>query len=268
MSSTSSATPQSSKPVHFWMRLLLAVLLVTVFLVLGLFYRYPQLSRYLPNYQPPLTPSEITARNLPDFSEVSAMFAIFYTEANLPDLSRTFVSFPYYTDRPNPEIWLKLSVKPSAPEVTVLVSHPIVAQLQQQNWQRLGQDYLSLYQKQTTYQSIDQFLKSPPRSVKILADPVIIARQPFKTWPNIHPLQSDTQLSEYAYFITTYTPPKPIHNYYVFSTMVDASQASLNQENQLTWILDMPEINPDNKLYLGEIHVDYRQYQQQTKPAL
>lgn len=190
------------------------------------------------------------------FKPIEAMYAIFFTDANIPDRRRTNVQIPYYYEKGgHREVALTLAMEEGVPGVVVLVDHPVFEKM---TWQRLDSPSASLYQKNPKYTTVAEFWNNPPKDAKVLADPYLAYRDQLKGIPSITALTADVNFEEYDYLITTYREPEDKGTYRIFETTVDASKANLDENNKLMWKLDIPDNGPENKVYLGEIHVDYR----------
>lgn len=234
--------------------LLLKVLVILLILVGGaaVYWKFKPVVEFAPE-----NTQEGSVPDVSSFKPVSAQIAMFYTKANIPDRRRTFVQIPYYYESGSRrEMWLSLETESGTSGVIVLVDHPIFDKLT--GWQRLDSPSASLYQKKTKYTSVVEFWNQPPEEAKILADPFLVYKKQLATSKMVTPLSADVNIDEFDYVITTYREPVEKGNHRVFETTVDASQAVLNDKQEMFWKLDIPSNNQGNRIFLGEIHIDYR----------
>ncbi len=225
---------------------------IVILIILG-YLRWGQTQRISKEAPQPPTGEPVTSS--PEVKQViTTPQAIFFTKAIIPDRRKTYVLIPYKLDNPHQEMWLSLKTDPNTTEVIVLVDHPIFNQL---DWPYITNDQLTLFQKQTTYQTIEDFLQNPPKE-SVITDPHLAYQSQFSQLKTV-PLSTDLDLDQYNYLLTTYKPAYQDQGFTMFETIVDASNGTLDKDQQMLWKLDIPKIGPDNKLYLGEVHVDYRQ---------
>jgi len=240
-----------------WNKGLVIKIIVLVVLGLGWWYTGTQISK---------KPQSIVegGRNLPDFKAITSSYAVFYTTADLIDKTNTVVQFPYYFSTPHQPLFLNLQTNPGTNEVIILVDHPIIEKIK--TWSKIVSKDLVLYQREQQFSSIDNFINSPPKSGKVVADSALIFNKKIKPDANILSLGEWTSETDFDYFLTTYHEPTIKDYYNIAEFSVDASDGYLKECGEdkddchptLTWKLDMPN-SGDETLFLGEVHVDFRQ---------
>ncbi len=242
-----------------WNKGLVAKIIVVVVLGLGWWYASVQTTS-----RPQSQPITNEGRNLPDFKAITSSYAVFYTSADLIDKTNTVVQFPYYFSTPHQPLFLNLQTNPGTDEVIVLVDHPIIEKVV--DWPKIVSNDLVLYQRNQQFNSIENFISNHPKSEIIVADSTLIFNKKIKPDANILSLGEWTDDTNFDYFLTTYHEPIEKDYYNIAEFRVDASNGYLKDcgENKddchptLTWKLDMPN-SGDETLFLGEVHVDFRQ---------
>lgn len=233
-----------------------------ILLLVGLVVLWVFAAKQKPTPQQSQAPTE--GQDLPKFEELTTPFAVFYTKAEIPNKTNTVVQFPYYFSTPHQPFFLTLPTEPGEKSLTVLVDHPIVAVIK--DWPKILNERLVLYQKEMTYNSIDDFISAKP--VGSVADPALVFNNVVTAGSWVMPLNEWSEGKDFRYFLTTYHEPKLNAHYNLFETRIDASKGLLQACEKgntsgcvpnLMWKLDMPTVNKENKLYLGEVHVDFRQ---------
>ncbi len=212
--------------------------------------------------------SQSMGRNLPEFEAIHSPYAVFFTEAIIPNKSNTVVQFPYYFATPHQPLFLTLPTNPEADDVIILVDHPIIEIVK--TWPKISSRNLVLYQSNPVYETIDQFLGNVPSSDVVVADSALVFGQVIAPESNVIPLNDWNSEAPFEFFLTTYHEPTDKGHYNLFETRIDASEALLrecpneepNCQPTLMWKLDMPDTDLENTLYIGEIHVDFRQSHQ------
>lgn len=189
----------------------------------------------------------------PPYQTITTTRAIFKTQALLPYRERTHLMIPFKTDQPHQEIWLSLQTQSDQEEIILLIDHPIFQEL---NWPKLVNQQYTLFQKEVNYQSMEEFLSNPPPADQIVADYPLINRGIVPVGSKA--LEKSTNFNNFQYFLTTYRPHEYQNDFLVYRTVFDSSTGQLNEQDQLTWVFNMPSISPENKLYLKNIHVDFR----------
>ncbi|OGV96431.1 hypothetical protein A2W24_04880 [Microgenomates group bacterium RBG_16_45_19] len=185
--------------------------------------------------------------------------AIFFTSAVFLNRDKTFVSIPYYLADSQQTLWLKLQTPASTPTITRLMVHPT---LQSLTWPYLETDGLRLYQKAKGFRSLADFTHNPPTGVTILADPALVSDPRFAEH-QLTPLPDDPaqfDLNHVDYILTTYLDSRRDERLSYYETTLDANPAYVSLENMLHWQIAAPLTHSGNPFYLGDIHVDYRQY--------
>jgi hypothetical protein len=182
---------------------------------------------------------------------VIAPTAYFETEV-FRDLSKTIVKTIFKPPAEATEIWLTLETDSSAKQVLVLISHPLLDNL---DWpHRESRDY-TLFQRKSVYKSVEEFLSNPPSEATIIVDP-LIEHMGVISAGNIVPLESDTDLSEADYILTTFHKLYEEDGYKVSDSIVDASGAFI-ENGKLTWALHFTNVSEENSLILKGVDITY-----------
>ena len=232
--------------------------LTIIILILGLYLENKSITSKYPNQQP------VESSNIPELKKVESKYVVFYTDAFLPKKDNSIVKFPYKFDIPHQELWLSVQVNPDSPPIIILVDHPIFANL---DWQSITDGDLTLFQKNKKFDSIDQFLYSPPSKEKVIADPHLIYDLKIVEGVNFVPLINWTGSYDFDYFLTTYKPSQERNGYLYFESKVDLTHAMITPcvdtescKERITWKLDMPNGGEKNPLHIGTVHLDQRQW--------
>lgn len=191
------------------------------------------------------TPSEITLTNE----------NAFFNSKIFLDRDATFISIPFKFINKPLYIWLYLQPEDDKLPIARLVYHPNFANL---TWPVINNQIYSLYQETPVYSSVDDFLANPPRNAKILADPQLAVKLVERGFDATQ-IRQDSQPEEYQYVITTFRQPRIENGYYVFESLIDATEARTTTSGKnLSWHLQAAGASPENPLILRTIHVDYR----------
>jgi hypothetical protein len=187
--------------------------------------------------------------------------AFFYTKVFL-ERDKTFVSFPFKPPSPPQLIWLFLVMQEGTPHTRLLISHP---QLNDLEWPSVTNGFVTLYQREKQYETIDDFINNPPASsqTSVLMDPYLTRINPYQEVPatQISEREPYLELDNINYILTTYHPPRIGNDgYHYYETTLDAGLAQLNDSEQLIWQILSPATSETNPLTIGTIHVDYRQF--------
>lgn len=171
----------------------------------------------------------------------------------------TDVKFNYWADLKVEKAYLEIK-KAHGFVNLALITHPLLADL---TWSRIGnaEPPQSLYQRTTTFDSIDSFkAKLPP--AKELAVDSIIALQ----W-NLQPdqytnLDDLTSLEGINYIMTTYTPPTVDGSWKFYNETFDTQDAKVSSTGTIDWAIYKP-INKSATIpfHLGTVHIDYKRMQ-------
>jgi hypothetical protein len=182
--------------------------------------------------------------------------AIFYSQTFL-SRNKTFITFPFKFDAKPQPLWLTLQAQIGQPAIQRLVMHPMLYEL---SWRRLESDTLSLYQRERTYSSVEDFLKNPPANKEMrIDDPVItITGGLFKDVAKIDENTLGVP-DTVGYILTSYKPPLEKDGWFHYEAILNAETAQANANNELVWHLQAPKATEENPFYLGDIHIDYRQ---------
>lgn len=222
------------------------LLLVALFLITSITY-YTQ---HQGSYRPSATSDNPISTNS-NFEKIISPSTFFRTKVFL-DRNRTFVSVPIKS-LPSYPIYIYLKMQQN-PNIEWIMYHP---QLQALNWNRISDGPLNLFQRQTSFETISQFLSNPPQENVIYADPLFVNDPRFKHL-SLRPITADTNFKDADFILTTYTPPQKEGDVFFFETIIDATDAFVNENGELVWQIKGLEVSDANPFYLGNIHVDYR----------
>ncbi len=179
--------------------------------------------------------------------------AFFYSGV-IAKRNQTQVSINYsMADYPH-VMHLDLVVPDGSSAVTRLVTHPLLTSLQ---WEHIESDGIRLYQKNKSFQTIEQFASKPPLGKTILADEALILTTAYKGL-NAKPLNEFATLDGIDYILTTYVPSQPLGNGQRYQTVLDASSALVNLKNELVWHIRIPTATLEHPLFLGGVEVNYQ----------
>lgn len=204
----------------------------------------------------PVKPQDIIPK--PTQIKIITPTAMFSTAVFL-NRNKTFISLPYKLGDPAQTLWLTLQTPESVPPIIRLVSHPVIASL---NWPYLEYNGLRLYQKSPQYQSVKDFIQNPPKNKTTLADPHLI-KDPIFSAHKLQPLadaKEEVDLNNTDYILTTFTESRKDPHFSYYETTLDATPAFVSSEKKLNWQLAISSVSAENPMYLGDIHVDYRQF--------
>lgn len=207
----------------------------------------------------------VDAQGIARFEAISSPMAVFFTNVLAEDISQTYIQFDYTFDIPDQELWLTLQTHEGSDPVIILVSHPIINNVE---WPKIQSPQYSLFQKNSRYQTVENFLLNiPPESI-IVADPSLIYQgQLFDKPEQTIALSAQSEIETIDYILTTYHASVQNESYQTFSAVVDASNGEiiecreddLDCHPRLMWKLDMPTVSSQNLLYLDNIQIDYTQ---------
>lgn len=199
---------------------------------------------------PPTSQRTQTRASLTQYSENIINFAT----PVLLSRTKTEVIVPFDYDTDPPVLYLTLPLS-NGDSYSYLISHP---QLNFLSWDKVTSGQFHLYQRQPVYDSLEDFLAdSPPRS-EILADAQAQVEFSDQLGDTLG-LNRPVDLSDRNFIVTNFVPPIFDNDIYFFQYTLDASQASLNKNNNIIWAVRAPDASPDNPFYMGEIKVNYLQ---------
>jgi len=200
--------------------------------------------------------TQTPSRNMQDLKKVISPNAIFYTKI-LSAPSDIHVTIPYRTESTQP-ITLTLAGKSGFPSTIILVDHPTLKDL---DWPYVeAENGIRLYQKNTVYESIDAFTKNPPAADEILADKPLLD---YGTYQNLKakPLTDESvsyNRDDFNFILTTFHPPIKEGEYYFFERNLNATNALINDQNEMVWQITASQASQENPYYLGEINIQYQ----------
>lgn len=190
-----------------------------------------------------------------NFKKIISSNAFFYSKV-YPKLDKTFISIPYkFTSNPQP-LWLILETQAGIPRIGRLMYHPDLEKL---DWHTVTNGTVTLYQREPTYTSVEDFIQSPPHS-GVLIDPPLTVIADYVNLKNadLIPESGHLDLNTHQYILTSYSPPRHENDYNFYETTIDATIAQPNDRNELVWLIHAPDAGDNNPYLLGNIHVDYR----------
>lgn len=205
------------------------------------------------NFKKPTVENQTESLVPSNLKKVIQPNAFFYTKIFL-DRNNTFISIPYKFENDPLIIWLYLQPEIDAEALVRLVSHP---QLEDLDWHSITDKHLTLYQRLNNYHSIENFLEDPPASEQIVMDFKFAELEDYSQLTN-NLINGDIELVKFNYILTTYVPPRIADQVLYYETIIDASTANINIEDEMIWHIQAPDATEDNPFYLGTIHVDYR----------
>jgi hypothetical protein len=136
-----------------------------------------------------------------------------------------------------------------------LIFHP---QLSFLGWSAITDKGLTLYQKVKKYESTSEFLENP--SGKIAAENNLLDKYPQLNadlihFSNDHPID----LEKYDYILSTQIHLNQGNSIYYYKNVIDTSDAALDEDDQITWVVRAPDANEDHRFYLGNIEIVFLQ---------
>lgn len=182
---------------------------------------------------------------------------VFFSTRAVTDMHNTHVNIAYrfLDDQPQP-FWLKLGMTNYAPPMSRLVYHPDLAKL---DWPQLQRQELTLFQREDTYDSIQEFLDNPPDLDTLLIE------EDLAKYPAYSQLQASTFASERLnlekidFILTTFRHPDIRDSSLYYQTVLNAASARINENDNLSWHLFAPEVSPDHSIEVTNLHIDYIQ---------
>ncbi len=210
--------------------------------------------------RPTSVPQDNATNQTTPLQEVIQPNAFFYTKIFL-NRNKTFISVPYKFKQQELTLWLSLSTQTGYPQINRLIYHPTLAQLDWDYLRSPGDDGLTLYQKSKRYSNLNDFLANPPKGATILGDDYLL-NHPSYQHLQLQPLPDDPKAIDLAsvdYILTTFNPQIRHENELQFyETILDATNALVDDKDQLSWLIYAPYATDSASFYIGNIHVDYR----------
>lgn len=190
-------------------------------------------------------------QDVESFREYTQNTVIFYSRVFLRR-NKTQVTIPFSFKDNQPQI---LTFGFSTPEGTkeYLVYHP---QLEGITWSSVTNGELTLYQRSKTYESVEQFIENPPTE-GFVVDPIL--HQRYEQLQDSPTTNSPFEFESTEFILTTYKPSIVQGNAYYYQTVIDASQALLDTQNQIEWFIRAPQVTEENPYYLGNLDINYLQ---------
>ena len=134
---------------------------------------------------------------------------------------------------------------------TFLVFHPEISLL---TWPTIRSNGITFMQKTAKFASIEDFLQKPEGRV-------LIDRYIFTKYRGIKGTLIDSldnlKASDYDYILTSHAPLKVANNTYYYENSIDASDASIDEYNQITWLIRAPDADDQHVFYLSNIDVEF-----------
>jgi hypothetical protein len=203
-------------------------------------------------YPKSTTPNPQTNPNQGNWQRIISSDAIFVTKIFL-DRSSTYITVPIRFDD-NPKVsWISLDSTSSSVPHAFLMTHP---QLETLDWPTVKKDLITLYQRQETYPSIEAFVTNPPPRNRTAIEDGIKQLDYYKNVPG-YPIDQAFDVNNVDYILTTYVKPKTENGIYYYENIIDASEASVDHNNNLGWRITVPDTSSASAYYLGQIHIDY-----------
>lgn len=165
--------------------------------------------------------------------------------------NKTIITIPFIPPKERVEVWLSLRLNNELKQ-NMLMSH---ADLNKLDWDHVGNDSLTLFQKSKTFDNIDDFIQNPPLDKKIEADPDLIITL-FQNNPAIKPLSAKIDLENTDYILTTYRPFYTQNQWSVFKTTIDATDAFVDKDSMFMEFL-AKGISETNPFIFEQVYIDY-----------
>lgn len=168
---------------------------------------------------------------------------------------KTLVKIRYKPPERKVPIWLGFNSNKDNTISNFLVDHPIFENI---DWKEINNDKYTLFQKEFRYDSVDEFIKNPPKEEKILVDPSIYEYLILKT--NLTEMISkDIDPNNYSYVLTTYHKPYFEKGWKVFERVIDTTNASLDETKNITWYIEMNGVSETNPFWMNYVDVVFLQ---------
>ena len=137
-----------------------------------------------------------------------------------------------------------------------LIFHP---QLSFIDWYAIKDNGLTLYQKEIKYDSLSEFLKNP--SGNIATESNLKRKYPQLNAELVHfSNDSPIDFEKYDYILSTQVHLSQSNNTYYYKNIIDTSDALIDENNKITWVVRAPDADKDHRFYLGgNIEIVYLQ---------
>ncbi len=189
----------------------------------------------------------------PDAQTIISNNALF-TSKVMAFRNKTFVKITYKPALHPFKFWISLKTVEGTKPVSILIHHPLLDNL---SWSHVTNVQYTLYQREPKYQSVEEFISSPPKDAVIGTDQVIID-QKIIAQNNIEALDDLASLENVDFILTTYHKPFEENGYLVSEAVVDASNGDIVND-ELLWTLYMPGLSVDNPLKIKKVDIVYNQ---------
>ncbi len=186
--------------------------------------------------------------------KISGPTTVFYTKT-VPIREKTQVRIKYIPPTGHSRIWLETGKKDNEPSVKVMVYHK---QLNDLDYPVVQNDDYSLFQKEKLYNSVEDFIKNPPNTGKILLGPVVYNNKVIDTQKDNVEIMPNHIPEDVDYILTTFHKPYVEGNHFVFDRIMDTTNVSITN-GEITWYLNAPGANEENPFYLNGVEVNFRQ---------
>jgi hypothetical protein len=187
-----------------------------------------------------------------DFNEHTENLVNFASQVFLSQ-AKTQITVPFQYPEQPPVLYLVYPTNVGT-ALAFLISHP---QLNSLDWPSTRSGAFTLYQRQPTYSTLEDFLANPPDLDRVLADAQ--AQHDFPELQDTTGLNHPVNLDDYDFIVTNFTLPEYDNGAYYSTLVIDASNAQVNDQNQIIWAIRAPDASEANPYRLGNIHVDYLQ---------
>lgn len=188
-----------------------------------------------------------------ELTEYLENFVIFNTKAFL-DRDRTQVSFPFAFNGEPTHLWLGFEPEDVSQRTNILVSHPQLINL---TWPVVENESLSLFQREPTYASVEEFLAEPPALDEVRIDSFLKWKYP--QFEDAQVTDFDIDMDKTNYILTTYRHWDSDQGVYYFDQIVDASTAKII-DDQIQWHVRAPSLSEGQSYLSGHVQVNYIQY--------
>lgn len=190
-------------------------------------------------------------QDVSSFTEYTQNTVIFYSRVFLKR-NKTQVTIPYSFKDNQPQI-LSFGFTSNEGTKEYLIYHP---QLDGIAWDSVSNNELTLFQRESEFESVEAFIENPPEE-GFVVDPIL--HQQYEQLQDSPTTNSPFEMEETDFILTTYKPSinQGTANYY--QTVIDASNAVLDAQNQIEWFIRAPQVSEENPYYLGNLDINYLQ---------
>lgn len=186
--------------------------------------------------------------------EVKVGLATFTAKAE-KDRHTTSVRFFYRGDLKNELAFLEIRKSGGYADLAI-ITHPLLIDIK---WSSIYKDGFRLYQKDSTYTNIEDFLNNLPAKHQIAIDSVA-AKQYKINSGNYTLLDNLSSLDQIGYILTSYTPPTKDGSWYAYDQRFDLQDAAVNNLGNLEWAVYLPNTASSRQPFLlSTVHIDYAQ---------